>query len=321
MNAIHCLRGLMVAISLFFFSCENEPVDPQPASPITGLICSVPSNVTAVRSTDTSMATMLWDANVDQNSWQIQYGNMGFVLGSGATVYSNAPSKIFTGLSETMGYDFYIRSVCSETEFSEWVGPITVGPVGVIITANYWPLAAQNQWVFSIENINQPPWKITGTEVINAETYYTFQQISGEPLRRVRKSAVGDYFDRYEEYTDADTTISGNETIILKDYLPVNSTWTNSYVETTTTTGMTPEVVNVEIVSKIIERDAMLTVPAGTFNEVIAVQRVKTITAAGIPDETITTTYWFAKNRGPIQVQTEENGVITVKKLTAYILY
>jgi len=267
------------------------------------------------------MATVLWDTNVDQHSWQVQYGNSGFALGSGTTFYSNAASKIFTGLSENAGYDFYVRSVCSANQYSEWVGPITIPPLGVIITDEYWPMALQNQWIFSIDNNNQLPWKIVGTEIINDNTYFTFQSIDGEPRRKIRKSAVGDYFDLYEDYTGLDYTISGNETIILKDYLPTNSSWTNTYIETTTEMGLPPENSNVEIVSTITERDASLTVPGGTFNNVIVVKRVKTVTSLTAPTTITVTKYWFAKNHGPIQIETDEDGVITTEKLTAHILY
>ncbi|WP_309640303.1 hypothetical protein [Flavobacterium sp.] len=321
MKAINFLRALMFAVSILFISCEDEPVDPQTSIENTNVVCSDPSNVTATRSTNTTMATVLWDDNGDQHSWQVQYGNSGFVLGSGTTVYSNAPSKIFTGLLETAGYDFYVRSQCFENQYSNWIGPITVPPLGVITTEEYWPRAQQNQWIFSVDNVNQQPWKIVSTDVINDNTYYTFQLIDGEPIRRIRKSAVGDYFDRYDDYTDADTTISGNETIILKDYLPVNSSWTNTYTETTTTIGLPPEDLSVEVVSTILERGASVTVPSGTFNDVIIVKRVKTATSLTLPTTVTTTTYWFAKNHGPVQVQTEIDGVITIEKLAAHILY
>lgn len=322
MNAMNFLRGLIIATSILFFSCEDEPVDPQPARPTSSGICSIPLNVTATRSTDVSMATVLWTINGDQSSWQVQYGNSGFALGSGTTLYSNAPSKIITGLSATIAYDFYVRSQCSGNQFSDWVGPINVPVVGGIATGEYWPRASQNQWIFSIDNINQQPWKITGTEDVSGNTYYVFQAIDDEPIRKIRKSAVGDYFDRYGEYiTSNGTTISGNETIILKDYLPVNSTWTNTYVETTTSVGLPEENLDVQIVSTIQERDASVSVPAGTFNDVIVVKRVKTVTGITFPTTTTTTTYWFAKNRGPVQVQTETDAGIIIKKLTAYILY
>lgn len=317
-------RLLLIAFSVLFFSCDDEPVDPQPNDPGSALDCSVPQNVSAVRSTDTSMATLLWESNADQSSWQIQYGNYGFVLGSGTTVYSTDTSKIFTGLSESVGYDFYIRSVCSENQFSDWIGPITIPPLGVILTTNYWPMALQNQWIFSIDNVNEQPWKITNTEVIGANTYYSYQPIDGKPLIKTRKSDNGDYYLRYESYTDdlLGLEVSGNETIVLKDYLPVGGSWTDTYVETTTETGFPPEDSNVEIVSTIIARDATLTVPGGTFNNVIVVKRIKTTTATDLTVSTETKTYYFAKDHGPIQIKTEdETGATTLEKLTAHILY
>ena len=78
---------------------------------------------------------------------------------------------------------------------------------------------------------------------------------------------------------------------------------------------------NVEIVSSIQERDASVSVPAGTFNDCIIVKRVKTTSGLNVPTTTSTTRYWFAKNKGPVKVETEENAQITSQNLTAYILY
>jgi hypothetical protein len=321
MSSIKFLRILVVLFSITLFSCEDEPVDPRPVVENSTADCSDPIDVTAVRSDDTSKATILWTANGDQTSWQVQYGNAGFTIGTGIIVASNAPSKIFPGLSDNASYDFYVRSKCSANQFSDWVGPVNVPVVGGIATGEYWPRAAQNQWIFSIDNINQDPWKIVGTEVINSNAYYAFQSIDGQPLRKIRKSPIGDYFDRYEDYIVADFSKTGNETIILKDYLPMNSSWTNTYTETTTSFGLPPQDYNVEIVSTIQERDVSVSVPAGTFNDCIVVRRVKTTSGLNVPTTTSTTRYWFAKNKGPVKVETEENGLITTQSLTAYILY
>ncbi|NHM07191.1 hypothetical protein G4D82_08150 [Flavobacterium sp. CYK-4] len=323
LKKMQLFRWLFLLVSVVFFSCEDEPVDPQPKNIVSTLECSVPSNVTITRSTDTSMATLLWESSPDQHSWQIQYGSYGFVLGSGTNVYSTATSKIFIGLQETAGYDFYIRSICSENVFSEWIGPYTLSPVGVILTSNYWPMAQQNQWVFSIDNINQAPWKIVTSETISGNTYYTYQSIDGKPVMKTRKTDAGEYYLKYENYSDGlGQEITGNETIVLKDNLPVGSSWTDSYIETVTQTGLPPEDSNVEIVSSIIARDATLTVPGGSFTNVIVVKRVKTVTAADLSVSTSTTTYYFAKDHGPIQIKTEaEDGTVTLEKLTAHILY
>ena len=93
--------------------------------------CTSPTNFTALRSaTDNTKANLLWSANGDEDSWEIQYGNAGFAVGSGTTVaVTDTPSKTITGLLATTGYDFYVRSICSPTENSGWVGPVHINPV------------------------------------------------------------------------------------------------------------------------------------------------------------------------------------------------
>ncbi len=93
-------------------------------------VCANPTAVTAVRSAVVSSEiTVSWLTAGNENSWEIQYGNAGFVIGSGTTVASSANSKVITGLQAT-SYDFYVRSKCSATSFSNWVGPINVIAVG-----------------------------------------------------------------------------------------------------------------------------------------------------------------------------------------------
>lgn len=184
-------------------------------------------------------------------------------------------------------------------------------------------MAQQNQWIFSIDNVNQAPWKIVSSEVISGNNYYTYQPIDGKPVMKTRKTDTGEYYIKYENYSDGlGHEITGNETIVLKDNLPVGSSWTDTYIETVTQTGLPPEDSSVEIVSSMIARDATLTVPGGSFTNVIVVKRVKTVTAADLSVSTSTTTYYFAKDHGPIQIKTEaEDGTVTLEKLTAHILY
>jgi len=92
--------------------------------------CTSPTNFTALRSsTDNTQVNMLWNANGDENSWEIQYGATGFAIGTGTIVVSNATTKSITGLLATSGYDFYVRSNCSATDNSIWVGPVHINAV------------------------------------------------------------------------------------------------------------------------------------------------------------------------------------------------
>jgi hypothetical protein len=103
--------------------------------------CSIPTNVTAIRSlTDTSMATVAWTVNGDENSWQVEYGNHGFVLGSGTILASLSPTKTITNLIENVSYDFYVRSNCADNQNSDWVGPITIAAVGAVSTDAFYAL-------------------------------------------------------------------------------------------------------------------------------------------------------------------------------------
>ncbi len=93
-------------------------------------VCANPTAVTALRSAVvTSEITVSWLTAGNENSWEIQYGNTGFVIGTGTTVASSTNSKVISGL-QTTSYDFYVRSKCSATSFSNWVGPINVIAVG-----------------------------------------------------------------------------------------------------------------------------------------------------------------------------------------------
>jgi hypothetical protein len=109
------------------FSTWVGPVSPGSSASV----CANPTNLTAVRSTtDATKVVVTWSVNGDENSWQVQYGNQGFVVGSGTILASLSPTKTILGLLENVGYDFYVRSNCDANQNSGWVGPITVTAVG-----------------------------------------------------------------------------------------------------------------------------------------------------------------------------------------------
>ncbi|WP_162127559.1 fibronectin type III domain-containing protein [Flavobacterium phycosphaerae] len=107
--------------------------------------CPNPSNLTATRDTTTNTnVNVTWTAGATETSWEIQYGMTGFVVGTGTPVTSTTTSKLVSGVSATVAYDFYVRATCSATQNSSWIGPITVSAA---ITNPTTPVAYMNATV------------------------------------------------------------------------------------------------------------------------------------------------------------------------------
>ncbi|WP_309640304.1 hypothetical protein [Flavobacterium sp.] len=113
-----------------------------PVSPGSGVSsCADPTNLTAVRSaTDETTATITWAAVGGVNSWQVQYGASGFVLGTGTILASSMPTKTISGLMADAGYEVYVRSNCAANQNSNWVGPVIIPPVGIMNDNSFFAL-------------------------------------------------------------------------------------------------------------------------------------------------------------------------------------
>jgi hypothetical protein len=102
--------------------------------------CSNPSNLAVVRNpTNAALATVSWTAGGNENAWEIQYGNAGFIIGQGSIIQASSLSKAVDGLTNG-SYSFYVRAKCSATEYSNWVGPVNLAAVstgGTGIVGNY----------------------------------------------------------------------------------------------------------------------------------------------------------------------------------------
>ena len=75
-----------------------------------------------------------------ESLWQVQWGTIGFALGSGVLDTTSLTNYSLTTLNASMGYDFYIRSICSPGDTSYWNGPLSFntliqGPVGITCTS------------------------------------------------------------------------------------------------------------------------------------------------------------------------------------------
>ena len=87
-----------------------------PPCPIPGSLAAAPGSTSA---------TISW-ASLG-TSFDIEYGPVGFTLGTGTSAISTATSTVLTSLTSNTGYDVYVRNNCvgSGNGTSGWAGPVT----------------------------------------------------------------------------------------------------------------------------------------------------------------------------------------------------
>ena len=85
--------------------------------------CQMPTMLTATNATATSV-TLAWTANGSEEAWNIEYGPVGFVPGTGTVVAANANPFTVTGLADATTYEFYAQANCVTTT-SEYSLPTT----------------------------------------------------------------------------------------------------------------------------------------------------------------------------------------------------
>lgn len=100
--------------------------------------CPIPSNVTALNITQNSIDIDFTEEGTS-SLWEVEYGPSGFNLGTGSVLTNITTHPItINGLSAQTAYQFYVKSICSATEQSEWSDPITVAPACTVITQLPW---------------------------------------------------------------------------------------------------------------------------------------------------------------------------------------
>ena len=88
-------------------------------------VCATPltQNVSSINLTS---AQLSWLAAANTNQWEIEYGQEGFVQGTGTTISAiNQNPYQLNGLAGATTYDWYIRTDCGGGAKSDWIGPHT----------------------------------------------------------------------------------------------------------------------------------------------------------------------------------------------------
>ena len=85
--------------------------------------CPQPSNLSANTST---AGTALLDWNGGSGTFNLEWGPIGFIQGSGTLVNNiSVNSYLLNGLNNSTTYDFYVQEACSANEISTWAGPLS----------------------------------------------------------------------------------------------------------------------------------------------------------------------------------------------------
>jgi len=84
--------------------------------------CQEPTELSLVAVASTT-ATLGWVANGTATQWEIRYGAPGFLIENGTVVIASTNPYVLSGLASNTAYEFYIRSICSTSSSSVWVGP------------------------------------------------------------------------------------------------------------------------------------------------------------------------------------------------------
>lgn len=200
------------------------------------------------------------------------------------------------------------------------------GSGGGTSSGDYWPTAINNQWTYEQDGTALSPTKIIGTDVFSGKTYYKFTQTSGgsgtstatvttwlNKESGVYKVKIDDINLNVGGLTGVQT---GYEMIMLKDNIPVGGTWSGTYSQTTTYTGIPSIVTNVNYSGEILEKNVTEVVNGETFPNVIKLKMILESSFSGTTS-TQELIYWYAKDVGPIKTTSPGSNSILID----YILY
>jgi uncharacterized repeat protein (TIGR01451 family) len=90
-----------------------------------GPSCPFPASLDAVNLSGSS-ADLVWTETGTATLWNIEYGPIGFVQGTG-TLINNVTTNPYslTGLTQSTSYDFFVQAVCDGNETSDFSGRFT----------------------------------------------------------------------------------------------------------------------------------------------------------------------------------------------------
>ena len=115
----------------YYLSIDNILVETIPT-------CPRPVDVIRTDASSSSV-TLSWTSNGDESSWEIAYGPVGFDPNDNSANIVTATTNPFEvqNLDPATVYEFYVRAICSATDYSNWSNPAAYSTECVILTAPY----------------------------------------------------------------------------------------------------------------------------------------------------------------------------------------
>jgi hypothetical protein len=140
----------------------------------TAVSCLPVLTVNAPTNIATNSITLNWaTATGAPAEYQVQYGSLGFSIGSGTTVTVTTNSANLTSLTASTNYDYYIRSKCGAADFSAWTA------VSSFTTAKILPYASNFDtndslvgWTIATNGPGGQGYNATGTAGHNSTPGY-----------------------------------------------------------------------------------------------------------------------------------------------------
>jgi len=117
----------------------------------------------------------------------VQYGSVGFTIGTGTIVAAPDTFATVTGLLDNTRYDFYIQDSCGANDLSVWVGPFSV------LTGCAAPSATNLPFFEGFENFSTGP-TFNGTTNLCVTTYDWRLDASSETVSRLRLQAGATFY-------------------------------------------------------------------------------------------------------------------------------
>jgi hypothetical protein len=88
------------------------------------VLCNAPTDLTLL-DVSSNTATIGWSEN-NETAWEIEYGPVGFTIGTGTVIQTSQSNYQITGLQPATTYEIYVRANCGVDGFSEYTDQLVV---------------------------------------------------------------------------------------------------------------------------------------------------------------------------------------------------